>query len=367
MTALCVHNPRDICNQLVKANCLFLAFCLLVGPLTLTGCKEKKKPLPHAITLGPGRTPPRLYGQFIDGGASRNWLMKTLQDYEKTASQSNPQLSKQAIRALAVNRFANDYSEYWGHNPVNDKTFRRYVANMNVATDLGLVNIDWMTTLISTGTPKGPIEIVTSPLPLQVRYPVGKLASTLKVFAGGPPPNAKDLFPQTNWNAVKIIQQRLFNPNIPFDKVFQAPAQGYSGKVSINGLMGVSTYAGSKPLRGADLDAYLRSKAKVRHGHHYSPPPITIAFVMPELHLYPHETKKRPWQLYPPPPFRPDRIPNAFGNDDRGDRPTPAIVIINHQKERVKVKGVLMPAMVTKSKPTDKADTDTFFSSDAAK
>ncbi len=180
----------------------------------------------------PGQTPPDDYLQVIDGGMSRDWLVRTLEQYEKDVMNKNPNFNdRTSIRREAVNQFSKDYSRYDPHIPKDTKLYTTHIANMNIATDIGLVNVDWLTTVISTGFTHGPIEAVTSRLSPRPRYYVGKFINNyiakpwgkLTNNGKGPITDWNNPYPKSNLNAVKIIEERIFNPDIPFSQVFQPP------------------------------------------------------------------------------------------------------------------------------------------------
>jgi hypothetical protein len=74
----------------------------------------------------------------------------------------------------------------------------------------------------------------------------------------------------------------------------------------------------------------------------------------PDVQLY-QDILKRPPYIFIPPPSPPRPEQNAFSNDNRESNSPP------------QVKGVLMPATVVNSKPTDKADTSQVFGTDDGK
>ena len=187
--------------------------------------------LPYA-----GEMPP-MYLQRTDDGTHRAWLISTLNRYEarlfpKTDLTSLTLAQRRKIRRDAVTQFAIDYSQdALGHKPKSPSDYVLHVANMNIATRSGLVNIDWMNTIIQKGTRSGPIELVTSLLPDSLRYYVGKWVNNtiVKPIGGGPRADPKNLYPAGDRNALRIVQNEIFNPDLPFARIFTPPTEPTKG------------------------------------------------------------------------------------------------------------------------------------------
>ncbi|MFH2058391.1 MAG: RHS repeat-associated core domain-containing protein [Pseudomonadota bacterium] len=198
---------------------------------------KKQSKWPHY----PGDTPDTAYLQVTDAGIHRDWLVKTLEQYEKKAMIKNPHVNdRAAIRQEAVNKFSKDYSMYPSHEPSkkNSRAYNIHIGNMNIATDLGLVNVDWLTTVISLGFRHGPVEYVTSMLSPKHRYYLGKTLNNIffKPIGKGPRTDWSNAYPETNLNALRVIKERIYNPDIPFSQVFQPPSQVFRPSVSVKDL-----------------------------------------------------------------------------------------------------------------------------------
>lgn len=222
------------------------------------------------------------------------WLIKTLRSYEERAardlypSEDPSRLTfrqRSAVRKLAVDNFADDYSSYvfWGPGGGLEATLDKYVGNRNVWTPYGWASVDWLTTIIDSGN-KPPGWLYSDPWQ---RYFAGKtLHNFLSPLLGIKEHSQKgNEYPENNWNAL-LVQRDLFNPNIAFENLFWNPPVDLqtsipSGDVGIGrqlsppspstnrGLVGVSVHASAIPLTRAEYaewKARKRSKKRKRSG-----------------------------------------------------------------------------------------------------
>lgn len=199
------------------------------GPVPSPGVNSGLRPGPVGYA-----TPPGIYFQRMDDGTHREWVINTLKQYEATALKNwhlqngnrEPSLQDlQDIRKISVSQFAKNFAQYPLHEPISKSDYYMHVANMSIATDLGPVSLDWLTSLASMGEQIGPVEGITSRMTPTSRYGVVKrIWNIIKPWAGGPKPDPADPFPARDLNAVKILEKRLYNPKIPFENVFQRPS-----------------------------------------------------------------------------------------------------------------------------------------------
>jgi RHS repeat-associated protein len=190
----------------------------------------------------PGETP-RMYLQLNDDGTHREWLISTLQQYEKITAEGRDlstlsRVQRQEIRRDAVERFAKDYSSDPFHKAKYDAEYIQHVANMNIATHHGILNVDWQNTIVQKGTPSGPIEYVTSHISPAMRYFIGKMVSSvIRQLGGGPLTDLRDIFPKSNLNALRVVEHYLFNSDIPFNKIFAPPPQPHTASTTWHGAV----------------------------------------------------------------------------------------------------------------------------------